>query len=471
MATTIGSSTQKTLLTDRYLKGLKAAPPGKRVVVWDTVVPGFGVRVSDRGDAAGKAAGLSFIVMRRRPGEAQPIRYTIGRYHPDALPLAKAREEARKALGLIAGGTKPLDEKRRQRHEQAERRANTVGALVEDFIADMRRRGLRNANEFEAIIRREFLGELYRDGQWIDGKEISWRERPVAEITAQEAARLIKGIINRGKDPEPGQRRRKSGGPWAAHHALAIGKTMFEWAIAQLSYGTEASPFERIKPQKLIGTKQRRRRVLSDDEIRYVWKAADQIGGPYGEMVKLLILTGQRLSQAAELQAAEIDLDKALWITPAEKMKMGKAHATPLAPAAVDLLRERLDGLRAGDFVFSTTAGARPISGFSKFKKRLDKLLEQIRREQVADGEPSALIPNWTIHDLRRSVRSELPALGVSDVVAEAILAHARPGIAGTCDRYDYLAEKRHALTRWAAYVRAVVDLPPANVVPMRSRR
>jgi hypothetical protein len=142
-----------------------------------------------------------------------------------------------------------------------------------------------------------------------------------------------------------------------------------------------------------------------------------------------------------------------------------------LAPAAVDLLRERLDGLRAGDFVFSTTAGARPISGFSKFKKRLDKLLEQIRREQVADGEPSALIPNWTIHDLRRSVRSELPALGVSDVVAEAILAHARPGIAGTCDRHDYLAEKRHALTRWAAYVRAVVDLPPANVVPMRSRR
>jgi integrase len=475
MATTIGLTTQKVLLTDRFLKGLKAAPQGKRVTIWDAVVPGFGVRVSDRADAGGKATGISFVVMRRRPGDAQPIRHTIGRYHPDVLPLGTAREKAREALGMIAGGKRPLEERRRQHKQEAEQRANTFGAMAEDFIADMRRRGLRNTGEFEAIIRREYLGQIYKGGQWSDSKNRGWRDRSLSEITAKDAAGLIQAIITRGAKPVPGQRRRKSGGEWAAHHALAIGKTMFEWAIGKILYDIETSPFERIKPAKFIGQKQSRQRILADDELRAVWKAAEQTGAPYGDLVRLLILTGQRLDQAATLQRREIDLNKATWISPAEKMKLTKAgprpHLTPLSPAAVALLRDRADDLRhRNGYVFTTTGGERPFSGFSKAKVRLDQLVEKIRQEWAAEtgGEAAEPIPNWTLHDLRRTVRSGLPPLGVPDVVAEAVLAHARPGIAGVYDLYTYQPEKRDALERWAAKVTAIINPPPVNVVPMR---
>jgi integrase len=195
----------------------------------------------------------------------------------------------------------------------------------------MRRRKLRNAPEFEAIIRREFLGQRYDRGVWVNGRNSIWRDRPLAEITPQEAARLIRNIIDRGGDPEPGHRRRKSGGPWAAHHALAIGKTMFGWAVDQQLYPLAVSPFERIKPKRVIGEKRPRQRILDDAELRAVWKAAERTGGPYGDLVRLLILTGQRLTQGATMQVGEIDREKALWVTPGDKMKMGKSHAIPLA--------------------------------------------------------------------------------------------------------------------------------------------
>jgi integrase len=469
-----GSGAIKRMITDRLIRSLAPARAGQRYVIWDAVVPGFGLRISDRRDpATGKAAGISYIVMRRLPGESTPTRHTIGRYHPDTLPLAKARDEARAALLLITGGQKPLEEKRRQRREQAERRANTVGAMAEDYIADMRRRGLRNAGEFEAIIRREYLGQVYRAGQWTSGKERGWRDRPLVDIRPQDAARLIRAIMTRGGDPEPGQRRRKSGGDWAAHHALATGKTMFEWAIGQLAYDIETSPFDRLRPKTLIGEKRSRQRILDDAELQVVWEAAKRTGGPYGDMVRLLILTGQRLAQVAEMQRREVDLEKAIWISRAEIMKKTRAgeqpHATPLAPAALEVLKKRLDapGHRNG-YVFSTTAGERPFSGFSKAKTRLDQEIEKIRQEWAAGQDSPEPMPHWTVHDLRRTVRSGLPALQVSDVVAEAVLAHVRRGIAGVYDLYGYLPEKRDALDRWAAKVRSTVEPPPANVTRLR---
>jgi integrase len=402
--------------------------------------------------------------------ELKPEPDSRGRY--PALPLAKAREAARKALGLLASGTRPAEEKRRQQREAAEQRASTVDAMAADFIADMQRRGLRDAREFGAIIRREFLGQEFRNGEWQNGKARGWRGRPLSEITPQDAALLVRDITNRGGPPEPGHRRRKSGGPWAAHHALAIGKTMWGWGLDQHLYAIENSPFERLRPKRLIGSKQPRQRVLDDAELRPVWKAALATPAPYGNLVRLLILTGQRLSQAAMMQRGEVDLDKALWLTPGEKMKMGKPHATPLAPAAVDLLRPLLDAPHhRNGYLFSTTGGERPFSGFSKAKARLDTLVEKIRRDEAEKAGLDEIepMPAWTLHDLRRSVRSNLPAFGVPDTVAEAILAHARPGIAGVYDRYSYLPQKRDALESWAARVAAIVDPPPANVVPLRT--
>jgi hypothetical protein len=136
------------------------------------------------------------------------------------------------------------------------------------------------------------------------------------------------------------------------------------------------------------------------------------------------------------------------------------------------LLQKRLEDPRHRyGYVFSTIGGQRPFSGFSKAKARLDQLADQIRRETVDEGQEMAPMPAWTLHDVRRTVRSNLPALGVPDVVAEAILAHARPGIAGVYDLYSYLPEKREALERWASRLAAIVDPAPANVLPMRKAR
>jgi integrase len=228
---------------------------------------------------------------------------------------------------------------------------------------------------------------------------------------------------------------------------------MFGWAIDQHLYPLAVSPFERIKPKRLIGEKRPRQRILDDAELRAVWKAAERTGGPYGDLVRLLILTGQRLTQAATMQLGEIDCEKALWVTPGDKMKMGKHHAIPLAPAALALLRKRLEGpFHRNGYVFSTI-GERPFSGFSKAKARLDRLGDETRRETIDEGQEAAPMPAWTLHDLRRTVRSNLPALGVPDVVAEAILAHARPGIAGVYDLYSYLPEKRK---RWNVGLRGL---------------
>jgi integrase len=195
-----------------------------------------------------------------------------------------------------------------------------------------------------------------------------------------------------------------------------------------------------------------------------MWQAAGRMDrGPYGDLVRILILTGQRLSQAATMQRSEIDPAKGLWITPASKMKMDEPHATPLTPAAVAILRKLLDRpSHRNGYVFSTTGGNKPFSGFSKAKKKLDALIEEIRIEEAGDSVIESM-PAWTLHDLRRTVRSNLPALGVSDVVAEEILAHAKSGIEAVYDLYSYLPEKRNALTKWAEHLQAIVNPAPGT--------
>ena len=152
-----------------------------------------------------------------------------------------------------------------------------------------------------------------------------------------------------------------------------------------------------------------RDRVLTDDELRMVWNAADQLGPPFGLVVKLLILTGQRRGEVVNMEWSEISLDRRLWCLPRERVKNDRAHDVPLTPQAIDVLRQvpRI----SGRFIFSIN-GEIPINGFGKNKDRLDALL------------PSD-IAAWTIHDIRRTVASGMAKLGISLPVIEKILNHA----------------------------------------------
>lgn len=172
-------------------------------------------------------------------------------------------------------------------------------------------------------------------------------------------------------------------------------------------------------------------------------------------MAKLLLVTGQRLREVANLQKGEIDADQALWLIPAHRTKSDREHAVPLSSLAFEILAglpEAADD--NGTYLFSTRAGHVPVSGFSKAKRRMDKL---------------SGVTDWHLHDLRRTLRSGLPALGVAEVVGEKILNHdRRDKLQKIYNRYEYLNEKRDALARWAQRLREIIEPPPENVVPLR---
>jgi integrase len=204
----------------------------------------------------------------------------------------------------------------------------------------------------------------------------------------------------------------------------------------------------------------------------------------------MLMLSGQRLREVTEMGWAEINLDEALWTIPPERSKVGAAHVVPLAPTALGLLRElrnraipgaSVGGKAAlpiwdrGGFIFSTTRGEKAVNGFSKCKVRLDKLISTAR-SQTRAGKGTApagqdQMPAWILHDIRRSMRTNLSALPVEDVVREAVIGHLPSGIKKVYDRYSRLGEKRRCLELWEARLKTFVEPPPADVANLDEAR
>ena len=154
------------------------------------------------------------------------------------------------------------------------------------------------------------------------------------------------------------------------------------------------------------------------------------------------------------MQWQEVDLNKAQWTLPAERSKSERAHIVPLSKPAVQIIKS-LPRYLGGPFVFTTTEGRRPVSGFSKMKLVLDK---------------AAKVTDWRLHDLRRTGRSEMARLKVDDIVAERVLNHVPRGLAKVYNRYGYLDEKREALDLWARELRKITRPAKGAVVKLRKR-
>jgi len=187
-----------------------------------------------------------------------------------------------------------------------------------------------------------------------------------------------------------------------------------------------------------------RARVLSMDELRQIWDAAGDAAYPFGPLVRLLILTGQRRSEVAELEANWIDQELRSIEIPASRYKTKRAHVYPLSAPAWAIV-DALPRWNGGDCLFTTTAGMRAISGFSKCRSRLDEIIA--KRATKAQVEPPA---PWTLHDIRRSVATHMARLGIAQEHIERVLGHVVQGVAGTYNRYSYLDEKRAALEQWS---------------------
>ena len=247
---------------------------------------------------------------------------------------------------------------------------------------------------------------------------------------------------------------KRDSGPVAANRIRAYARACFGWAVQRGS--VPGNPFADVP---VPAEEAARDRVLSDGELQEAWQAAGTLEGPWGTLVKLLILTGQRRGEVAGMRWSElqVDGDKPLWTLPAERTKNARAHDVPLVPAVVEMI-SACPRVAGNDFVLSTGAKAAP-SGFGKVKTRLDQAVAAARAKAARSGEAPSLMPAWTLHDLRRTVATGLQRLGVRLEVTEAVLNHvsrSRSGIVGVYQRHRWTDEKRAALAAWAAHIAAV---------------
>jgi integrase len=438
-------------LTDRALKALKPAPTGKRLELWDSIVPGLGIRVTDRGVK-------TFVLLARYPGSpinpktgaANPTRRALGEY--GALTLDKARDKARDWLKLIEAGTDPAEQAERQRLAEQRKRENSFAAVAEEFITYIERQGLRSAKDMERDLRQTFIAR--------------WKKRPVTEINSHDIRGVIRAAVDRDSK-------------YQAFSDFALIRRLFNWAIGTDEYGIEFNPCDRLDTKDLIGERHARDRVLNDDELRALWRATERFPYPYGPLYRLLALTALRLGEVCGAHWSEFDLDRREWIIPATRMKKVKGGAKPFLVSLTDEMVKVLESLprfTGGEFLFSTSYGKRPLrpSLFSDPKAQLDQLiLDELRKlasERGEDDPERVTLVDFVNHDIRRTVRTRLSALKISEEVREAVLAHVRPGIKGVYDLYEYAEEKREALTLWAARLRSIVEPPPANVISLKAR-
>jgi integrase len=417
-------------LTDLFVERVKPPDHG-RVEYFDAAFPGLALRLTDNG-------GKSWCVFYRFKGRLR--RFTIGRY--PALKPAQARREAQAVLERVReaeardGGIDPADQKRARRglRDQA---MDTFGIVVADYLERYARRNLRESTYFQAKRDLEFDAVP------------AWRNRPVGSIARRDVVDLIDRIIERGA-------------PIQANRTLARLRALFNWAIEKDRLA--ASPIARMK---LPTQEQSRDRVLSDEELRWLWRACDDVGWPFGPLAKFLMLTAQRRDEAASMAWPEIDFDERIWTIPRERAKNDRAHEVQLSDAAIATLRSLP---RVGDSLIFTTTGETAVSGFSRAKRRLDAAMLAAKRADVGERKGEA-IQNWTLHDLRRTAATGMARLNFPPHVVDKVLNHASgtiKGVAAVYNRFAYLEERRAALEAWGWYVESLVAPAPANVVSIR---
>ena len=413
-------STKK--ITDLFVERVKPPAQG-RAEYFDATFGGLALRVTETGHR-------SWSLYYRMGGRQR--RLTIGSY--PAIKPAQARREASAALERVRQGTDPGEEKR-QRRLTATPEADTFAAVLQDYL-DRSGRNLapRTFKEVKRVLEREFLP--------------TWHSRQIGTITRGDINRIVDGISARGADVQ-------------ANRALAYLRTLFAWAVERGRI--PASPLTGMKPP---AKEQARDRVLTDDELRWLWRACEAVEWPFGPLVKLLLLTAQRREEVAGIERAELDLDKGIWAMPREKAKNNRAHAVQLSAAALKVL-DSIPPI-SNHFVF-TVAGSAPVSGFSRAKRRLDAAMLAAKRDEL--GADSEAVPHWTLHDLRRTAATGMAQLNIAPHVVDKVLNHVSGtirGVAAVYNRFEYLEERRAALEAWGRYVENLVSPAPANVVALR---
>lgn len=463
---------EKVFLTATRIKNLPAAEPGKRYSVNDSDVPGLQVRVTGTG-------AKSFVFFTRFPGKRTPERRLIGKCV--SMTVDEAREVAREWRRMIDRGLDPREEAERLRREAEEEERRRIAeeeqGLFDTVMDDYLTRHIaktRRAREAENRIRRTLLP--------------AWSGRSTASITKADVVKLVEKIADEN-------------GLYEAHAVFGHIRTFFNWAINRGIYGLpDHSPCDRLRVSQLVGAKKPRQRRLSEEELFAYWRAtrpgrSPRRDYPWAPFMRFLLLTGTRREEAAAARWREfhpelvrllrkrkdgeqidwkaVPADIKLWTVGAARFKSDAPHMVCLSDAACVVL-EGLPHFSRGQHLFSTTGGEKPISGFSRAKKRLDAaMLRTLRALARQRGEEEAELPGFVLHDLRRCIRSELARLRVPDEVAEMCIGHGRKGLQRVYDQHRYIEEMRAAMEAWADRLAEIVapDVTSGKVVSITTRR
>ena len=383
-----------------------------------------------------------YLVVQPTGKKSWQVRYRHGGVHRrmtlapyPVLSLAEARQRAREVMAAASEGRDPAEEVKAAKAPKPEDDRDKVAVLVAQYD----RRHLSKLKSGE-MVRREL-------DRFVVAK---WGERDIHDITKRDIIDLLDGIVDSGRVTTANRVRAYVGG-------------FLNWCVSRDILA--ANPATGVRPP---APERARERVLSHDEIRWFWQACEADAFPFGMLHKMLLLTGQRLREVAQMTWREVD--GGTWTLPAARSKNGDAHIVPLSPEA----RAILDGLpRIGRHVF-TTNGVSPVSGFSRAKARLDRLMAEAANKGAPEGSEPLVIPPFTIHDLRRTMATGAADLRFPPHVVEAVLNHksgTRRGVAGIYNRAAYADEKRQALEAWARFVLTLVEGKAANVVQLAGAR
>jgi integrase len=331
------------------------------------------------------------------------------------ISLAAARKEAADALYQVQQGADPATTKAREREEARAAAADTLEAVSADFFKREGHR-IRSARDWQRDLERLVFPTL--------GK------RPIADIRRRDIVRLLDGVED-------------NNGPGQANVTLGIIRRLMNWHATRSD--DFRSPIVRgmARQRKSEHT---RSRILNDNELQAVWRAATSMEGPFGHYVRFLLLTAARRNEVAHMHWCEVVGTD--WTLPAARNKTKKDLTRPLSASALALL-SKTPRIAGTEYVFS--AAGRRLGGMARRKKEIDAL---------------SGITGWTLHDLRRTARSLMSRAGVPSEHAERCLGHVISGVEGVYDRHGYRDEMLNAYEKLATLIEQIVN-PQPNVIAM----
>jgi len=338
--------------------------------------------------------------------------------------LTEARDAAVRFKATLRDGNDPLAERAAKRFAAEASQLDLIDELVCKFAEHCEKTN-RTGTEQSNMLFNDILPH--------------WKGRDIKTITRRDVRAVIE--------------MKKISAPVRANRLLALIKRLFSWAIENDVIDT--NPAQGIKR---VTHETSRDRVLTDQELRSVWHVASDVGGLFGAITHLLMLTAQRRDEVAGMRWSELDLNGGEWVIPSARSKNGVENRVPLTDAATKIIQAQLH-IDGSDFVFPSGRSpmTKSFSGFGKSKARLDKM---------------SGVTDWRIHDLRRTVASGMARYQVAPHVVEKLLNHVSGilgGVAGVYNRFGYDAEKRHALETWAAHIDGLVSGNKIeNVMPIK---